>query len=100
VSVSLVLCVCLLAIWRVIRSWYCVCLCVCYRGIVCVCVSVTVVLCVSVFLLAIWRVIRSWLTPAQRDRTLHVNQAQLSEYVASDQLEPHMTDIAADTATP
>ena len=57
----------------------CVCVCVC----ACVCVCV-----------AIWKVIRSWLTAQQRDRTLLVNKAELSEYVSSEQLEAHMVHTA------
>lgn len=46
---------------------------------------------------SIWKVIRGWLTPQQRNRTLLVNKAELSEYIAADELEPHMHHV--NTAT-
>jgi carbamate kinase len=45
-----------------------------------------------IILTAVWKVIRSWLTEEQKEKIILVKKADMSKYIAKDQLEEHMVD--------
>jgi carbamate kinase len=45
---------------------------------------------IFLILAAVWKVIRSWLTEEQKEKIILVKKADMSKYIAKDQLEEHM----------